>query len=80
VKNIKIPIKINLTVIKDQPVWKIIPRRKKAVPPVSIIPAACILENTSGSLISPHAPIIIDSEPTKKHMPVIMSKTNSIIF
>ena len=50
------PININLTVINDQPVWKIIPKIKKAVPAVSIIPTACILEKTSGNLNKPKLP------------------------
>ena len=58
-KNIKIPIKTNFAVINEKPLCKIIPNIINDTPAVSIIPAACIREKTSGNLISPIDPVKI---------------------
>jgi hypothetical protein len=72
VKNIKIPINTNFAVINEKPLCKIIPNMMNDAPAVSIMPAACIREKTSGNLIRPIDPVNIKkTPPTKDIMDII---------
>ena len=79
-KNIKIPINTNFAVINEKPLCKIIPNIMNDTPAVSIIPAACIREKTSGNLIRPIDPVNIKKTPAIKDIIDIISIEISNIY
>ena len=79
-KNIKIPINTNFAVINEKPLCKIIPNIINDAPAVSIIPAACIREKTSGNLMSPIDPVKIKKAPNIKDIMDVISIETSFLL